>query len=299
MNYFKQLNEFYSTLDYKPLSANAIAVYMILLHIANKTGWIDEFKVANSILMSKCSLSISSLQRARNELIVQDYISYKKGLNQNDAPRYKITNLYFEQADEQADEQPPEQAGEQADEQPGEYINKHNRTKHKNKLNEFNLYNNFDENVGCDCISKSTKQKCGRRSTYNINGMNYCNQHSKSIISKYLGKKGEFIPPSLEDVKSYVLEKKLNIDAEFFYNYFTEGNWLDKNGKPVLNWKQKLITWNSFNKTEKPKEEVKEKSKQNEIYFNANDLTEEQYILYMQGKLTNEDIRKILEEKNV
>lgn len=36
-----------------------------------------------------------------------------------------------------------------------------------------------------------------------------------------------------------------------------------------------------------------------EIYFNSNDLTNEQYVLYMQGKLTDEDIRKILEAKNV
>ena len=70
MNYIKQLNEFYSTLDYKPLSASAIAIYNFLLHIANKTGWIDEFRVANSILMSKCKLNISVLQRARNELII-------------------------------------------------------------------------------------------------------------------------------------------------------------------------------------------------------------------------------------
>ena len=78
MNYIKQLNEFYSTLDYKPLSANAIAIYMFILHIANKTGWIDEFKVANSTLMGKCKLNISALQRARNELITQGYIYYKK-----------------------------------------------------------------------------------------------------------------------------------------------------------------------------------------------------------------------------
>lgn len=64
------------------------------------------------------------------------------------------------------------------------------------KLNEFNLYNNFDENLQCDCISKSTKKQCERRSTYNINGRNYCNQHSKSIISKYLGKQDK----TLEDI---------------------------------------------------------------------------------------------------
>lgn len=56
-----------------------------------------------------------------------------------------------------------------------------------NKLNEFNLYNiynNFSENKQCDCVSKFTKMRCSRKSTYNIDGKNYCNQHSKDILSE-------------------------------------------------------------------------------------------------------------------
>ena len=49
----KQLDEFYSTLDYKPISANAISIYLLLLQIARKTGWLAEFKVANGTLKSK------------------------------------------------------------------------------------------------------------------------------------------------------------------------------------------------------------------------------------------------------
>ncbi len=45
--------------------------------------------------------------------------------------------------------------------------------------------------------------------------------------------------------------------------------------------------------------ETNQKEPKREIYFNSNDLTAEQYTLYMQGKLTDEDIRKILEAKNV
>lgn len=57
-----------------------------------------------------------------------------------------------------------------------------------NKLNEFNLYSNFEQNVQCDCISESTNKQCQRRSSYRINGKNYCNQHSRSVIEKYIGK---------------------------------------------------------------------------------------------------------------
>jgi len=94
LNYIKQLNEFYSTLDYKPLSANSIAIYFVLLQVANKTGWIDKFKVANTVLMSKCDLNMQKLIRARNSLINQGYIKYSKGKNQNDAPIYSIIQLY-------------------------------------------------------------------------------------------------------------------------------------------------------------------------------------------------------------
>ncbi len=79
IDYKKQLEEFYSTLDYKPLSAIAISIYLILLQINCKTGWLNEFRVTNTILMSKIkNLTISSLQRARNELINNEYIHYKK-----------------------------------------------------------------------------------------------------------------------------------------------------------------------------------------------------------------------------
>ena len=111
----RQLDEFYSTLDFKPLSANAISIYLVLLEIDRKTDWLYEFRVTNTILMSKVKgLSISALQRARNELINNQYIFYKKGTNQNVASTYTINKLYndefiqFEQANEQADEQADE-----------------------------------------------------------------------------------------------------------------------------------------------------------------------------------------------
>lgn len=121
----RQLDEFYSTLDFKPLSANAISIYLVLLEIDRKTDWLYEFRVTNTILMSKVKgLSISALQRARNELINNQYIFYKKGTNQNVASTYTINKLYNDEfiQFEQANEQASEQANEQADEQANEHI---------------------------------------------------------------------------------------------------------------------------------------------------------------------------------
>lgn len=79
MNYISQLRNFYSSLDYKPLSSNAIAMYQFLLHMAYELNWQEQFKVSNNVFISKLGIkNLSSLQRCRNELIQQDYILYKK-----------------------------------------------------------------------------------------------------------------------------------------------------------------------------------------------------------------------------
>lgn len=49
--------------------------------------------------------------------------------------------------------------------------------------------------------------------------------------------------PTLDDVRAYIAEKGYPVDPEAFYNYFTEGEWLDSKGEPVKSWKQKVITW--------------------------------------------------------
>lgn len=74
----KQFDEFYSRLDYFPLSAVAISLYFCILQIAKKRNWQANLKIANSILMNKCSTNVTALQRARNELIQNNYILYKK-----------------------------------------------------------------------------------------------------------------------------------------------------------------------------------------------------------------------------
>lgn len=56
----------------------------------------------------------------------------------------------------------------------------------------------------------------------------------------------EFVPPTIDEVRKYIQEKKLRVEAEQFHNYFSEGNWIDSKGNKVKNWKQKLLTWNGF-----------------------------------------------------
>lgn len=56
----------------------------------------------------------------------------------------------------------------------------------------------------------------------------------------------KFKKPTLEEVIAYCKERNNTVDAVKFYDYFEAGDWKDANGKPVKNWKQKIITWERF-----------------------------------------------------
>ena len=103
----------------------------------------------------------------------------------------------------------------------------------------------------------------------------------KEIKNKRKENNKDFVSPSLEDIKKYVLEKNLKVSAEQFYNYFTEGNWKDSNGKQVKNWKQKILTWNGY--AEKDMKEDKQE-KQEEIHYVENTMSEEEYFRKLRGE---------------
>lgn len=61
-------------------------------------------------------------------------------------------------------------------------------------------------------------------------------------------KKKVFTSPTLEEVKTYVVEKNLPVSAKEFWEYFEAGNWKDAKGNQVKNWKQKILTWSHYRK---------------------------------------------------
>ena len=58
--------------------------------------------------------------------------------------------------------------------------------------------------------------------------------------------------PTLEEVRDYCINvRHNNVDYQKFYDYFSEGNWIDSKGNKVKNWKQKIITWEKKTTTKK------------------------------------------------
>lgn len=64
---------------------------------------------------------------------------------------------------------------------------------------------------------------------------------SKNIDTTTNTTKG--MPPKREDVRAYVAERGLQIDADYFFDYYEEMKWTKMNGKPVTNWKLTACTW--------------------------------------------------------
>ena len=74
-----------------------------------------------------------------------------------------------------------------------------------------------------------------------------------------------FKAPTLQQVIEYQAEKCNLVNPQYFYDFFTSSNWIDSNGKQVLNWKQKMISWqkaeagkiaNNPNHTQQRREDV-------------------------------------------
>ena len=82
------------------------------------------------------------------------------------------------------------------------------------------------------------------QSISNISNTNILKTKELDIYSVTVAEKPKkFVPPTLEEIKAYCQERNSCVDPNVFYDYFTTGGWKDSEGKPVKNWKQKLITW--------------------------------------------------------
>lgn len=69
-----------------------------------------------------------------------------------------------------------------------------------------------------------------------------------------------FVKPSLEEIKEYVFENSLNVDCEYFYDYYQSNGWtVGKNH--MKDWKATLRNWSRRNQ----KSTVKKKSQIDEI----------------------------------
>jgi len=81
--------------------------------------------------------------------------------------------------------------------------------------------------------------------------------HTKENIQKkytkeiYIEKKENFKIPKIEEIKSYCLERKNNINPVTFFNYYESKGWMIGKNK-MKNWKACIHTWEEKHKEDKP-----------------------------------------------
>lgn len=71
----------------------------------------------------------------------------------------------------------------------------------------------------------------------------------------------KYIPPTIEECKEYAISKNMIIDVDYFYEFYEAGEWHNKKGEPIKNWKQEMLSWNrqEAKNTTRRKEEPKRK----------------------------------------
>ena len=57
----------------------------------------------------------------------------------------------------------------------------------------------------------------------------------------------EFVPPTYEEVLEYAKSRGREDLAKVFFDYYDVGDWKDKDGVKVKNWKQKFVSWENRN----------------------------------------------------
>lgn len=116
------------------------------------------------------------------------------------------------------------------------------------KVNNYETYQNLDnyrvqheiQHEVQNEYSSDTEQVQYEYSTINNNvRMKECKKSNG-------GKK--FTPPTPEEIKRYCTERNNCVDAQRFFDYYNAGKWKDSSGKPIKNWKQKMIAaWENKN----------------------------------------------------
>jgi hypothetical protein len=57
----------------------------------------------------------------------------------------------------------------------------------------------------------------------------------------------EYTKPTMHEINEYQQDKCPSVDSNTFFEYYDSNDWQDKNGKPVKNWKLKMLTWHNKN----------------------------------------------------
>lgn len=71
--------------------------------------------------------------------------------------------------------------------------------------------------------------------------------------------RSRFVPPTIDEIKAYCLERKNTVDAERFFDFYSANGWVQGRGKPIRDWKAAVRTWERTSGQASPEQPVLKK----------------------------------------
>ncbi len=119
-------------------------------------------------------------------------------------------------------------------------------TKDLNNITPKNIFS--DENIILSPYrgNENCSSDCERRAKFEINGQKFCGQHTRIELSK-LGRLDlipaeRFIKPTIEEIKSYCLERHNGVDPQKFFDFYESKGWFVGKNK-MKDWRAAVRTW--------------------------------------------------------
>lgn len=237
MNYIQEIKSFNDWLIINPsVSSDDIVLWYALMNLNNISGWQTEFTVAISTIIDRTRLSRSAIYRSRNRLVQMGRIKTKERSG-NQCSIYELLP-FVSPNDTHKGTHNGTQVGTQT---PIMQTVSHNGTQTGTQVG-----TQHGTQAGTIIQTKLNETKQEQKSGETPPPITPLPPVKKRIRV--------FDAPTLDDVKAYFSEKGYSEQAAIkAFNYYDAGDWKDSEGKPVKNWKQKMIgVWfNDENKANK------------------------------------------------
>lgn len=200
MNYVAEISSFERWLETNSLAPTSQLLWYKLMSLGNRCLWQEWVTVDNYRLMSLIGASEKTLVRAREQLVENGLIEFKKG-KKGFPNKYKILSIYCKYSS----------TNDGINGSTNGSINAGEMTVQCSDINKHKLNNDIKE------IYKEKPD----------------GTHTKTT---------RFVPPTLEEVQAYCVERKNNVDAQRFIDFYTAKGWLVGKNK-MKDWKACVRTW--------------------------------------------------------
>ncbi len=132
MNYIREINAFYDSLQLEPLSSGQILLWNALMSICNKLAWKEWFSAPSHMLALTTGMSTRSIIRARDALRDRGFIEVKsRGTH---APLYRLISCDERSGNAHLSQVESQVASQVASQDESQVASPYNKQKHKQKL---------------------------------------------------------------------------------------------------------------------------------------------------------------------